>query len=50
MKSRNPSHNRRGQLLKSQITKNIVVLDDKHANQWLSGNDLDINIDRGWKF
>jgi len=38
------------QLLKSQITKNIVELDDIQANQWLSGNDLDIKTtDRGWK-
>ena len=37
------------QLLKSQITKNIIELNDKEANQWLSGNDLDINTERGWK-
>ena len=37
------------QLLKNQITKNILELDDTQANQWLKGNDLDINTERGWK-
>jgi len=37
------------QLLKSQITKNILELNDKDADHWLSGNDLDIKSDRGWK-
>ena len=37
------------QLLKSQITKNILELDDNQANQWLKGNDLDIKEERGWK-
>ena len=37
------------QLLKNQISKNILELDDKQAEQWLKGNDLDIKTDRSWK-
>jgi NOL1/NOP2/fmu family ribosome biogenesis protein len=50
------------QLLKDQITKNILELDDKQANEWLKGNDLPISrentsqkplgvgdTDYGWK-
>ena len=37
------------QLLKSQITKNILELNDNQANQWLKGNDLDIITEKGWK-
>ena len=37
------------QLLKSQITKNIFELNDKQANEWLKGLDLDIKTDYGWK-
>jgi len=37
------------QLLKSQITKNILELDDNYAEQWLRGNDLDIKTGYGWK-
>ena len=37
------------QLFKNQITKNIPELNDKQAEEWLKGNDLDIQTDRGWK-
>ena len=37
------------QLLKSQITKNILELSDKEAEDWLRGSDLDIKTDYGWK-
>lgn len=37
------------QLLKNQITKNIVELNDRQANEWLMGNDLDIQTNPGWK-
>jgi len=37
------------QLFKNQITKNILELDDKQAQQWLQGNDLDIQADRNFK-
>jgi NOL1/NOP2/fmu family ribosome biogenesis protein len=37
------------QILKHQITKNILELDDKKADEWLRGNDLDIKEERGWK-
>lgn len=37
------------QLLKNQITKNIVELNDKQANEWLIGNDLDLQTEYGWK-
>lgn len=37
------------QLLRNQIIKNILELNDKQANEWLRGNDIDIQIDKGWK-
>jgi NOL1/NOP2/fmu family ribosome biogenesis protein len=37
------------QLLKSQITKNILELNNKESEDWLKGNDLDIKTDYGWK-
>ena len=37
------------QLLKNQITKNIVILDDKYSDDWLKGSDLDIKTEPGWK-
>ncbi len=37
------------QFLKSQITKNILELNDKQADEWLKGNDLDIKTETGWK-
>ena len=37
------------QLLKAQITKNIIELDKKQAEDWMKGNDLDIKTERGWK-
>ncbi len=37
------------QLLKNQITKNITNIDDKQAENWLRGNDLDIQTGRGFK-
>jgi len=37
------------QLFKNQITKNILNLDDKQADNWLKGNDLDIQSDKAFK-
>ena len=37
------------QLLKSQITKNIIDIDDKQADLWLRGNDLELKEEKGWK-
>ena len=37
------------QLLKPQITKNILSLNDQQAEDWLRGNDLDIKSDRTFK-
>ena len=37
------------QLLKEQITKNILELNDNQVNEWLKGNDLDIQTEYGWK-
>ncbi len=37
------------QLLKNQINKNILELNDNQANEWLRGNDLDIKEETGWK-
>jgi len=37
------------QLLKNQITKNILNLDDKQADDWLKGNDLQIKSDKEFK-
>ena len=35
-------------LLKNQITKNIIELDDLQARQWLKGEDLLINFGKGF--
>ena len=37
------------QLFKDQITKNILELDDKQAEEWLKGQDLDIQSDNTFK-
>ncbi|MBR9705611.1 hypothetical protein GOV14_01110 [Candidatus Pacearchaeota archaeon] len=37
------------QLLRNQITKNIIELTDLQAKQWLQGMDLDIQTTRGYK-
>lgn len=37
------------QLLRDQITKNILQLNDKQANDWLKGQDLSIESDRAFK-
>ena len=37
------------QVLKEQITKNILELTDKQAEEWLRGFDLDIKTGRGFK-
>jgi len=37
------------QLLKNQITKNIIELNDNQANEWFKGLDLDIKTEYGWK-
>jgi NOL1/NOP2/fmu family ribosome biogenesis protein len=37
------------QLFKDQITKNILELDDKQADEWLRGNDLQIKTDNAFK-
>ena len=37
------------QLFKDQITKNILELDDKQAEEWLKGQDLDIQSDSTFK-
>ena len=37
------------QLLKNQITKNILNINDQQALDWLKGNDLNIQIESGWK-
>lgn len=37
------------QLLKNQITKNIVEINDNQANEWLKGLDLNIQTEYGWK-
>jgi len=36
-------------IFKNQITKNIIEIDDKNAEEWLRGNDLQIKSDRGFK-
>ncbi|MDD5192647.1 MAG: hypothetical protein PHH54_00570 [Candidatus Nanoarchaeia archaeon] len=36
------------QILKQQITKNIIEIDDNQAEDWLRGNDLDIQTKRGF--
>jgi len=37
------------QILKSQITKNILDIDDKQAKDWLKGDDLLIQSDKSFK-
>ena len=37
------------QLFKDEITKNIIELDDKQADEWLRGNDLDIQTENAFK-
>ena len=37
------------QLFKDQISKNILILDDKQAEDWLKGQDLDIKSDSAFK-
>ncbi|MEK6935308.1 MAG: hypothetical protein AABW67_00815 [Nanoarchaeota archaeon] len=37
------------QILKEQITKNILELTDKQAEDWMKGNDLDIKSDKAYK-
>lgn len=37
------------QLLKNQITKNILELNDNQAQDWLKGHDLEIKSDKAWK-
>lgn len=37
------------QLLKSQITKNILEINDEQADKWFRGHDLDIQTDRSFK-
>ena len=37
------------QILKSQITKNILELTDKQADEWMKGNDLDIKSNKAYK-
>jgi NOL1/NOP2/fmu family ribosome biogenesis protein len=36
-------------ILKDQIKKNILNIDDKQAEQWLKGYDLDIQADNAFK-
>lgn len=36
-------------LLRGQITKNIIILNKKQAEQWFKGQDIDIAADRGFK-
>ena len=37
------------QLIKNQITKNILKVDDEQAKEWLKGNDLLIKADNAFK-
>ncbi|MFH1359132.1 MAG: hypothetical protein ABIH37_04540 [archaeon] len=37
------------QLFKSQITKNILEINNKQSDQWLRGSDLDIQTDNNFK-
>lgn len=37
------------QLLKHQITKNILELTEEQAEQWLRGFDLEISSEKSWK-
>ena len=36
------------QIIKNQITKNILEISDKQADDWLRGNDLDIKAKKGF--
>ncbi len=36
-------------LFKNQITKNILEIDNKEAMEWFKGNDLIMELDRGFK-
>ena len=37
------------QLVKDQITRNIMEVNNDQADEWLKGNDLDIKADTGFK-
>jgi len=37
------------QLVKDQITKNVMEINDEQAKQWFKGNDLDIQADSAFK-
>lgn len=37
------------QLIKNEITKNILEINDETAIEWLKGNDLDIKTDKSFK-
>jgi len=37
------------QLIKDQITKNILIINDQQAELWLRGNDLDIQTEQDFK-
>ena len=37
------------QLVKDQITKNIMEINDEQADQWFKGNDLDIKAESAFK-
>jgi len=37
------------QLIKEQITKNVLEINDDEAEKWLKGNDLTIKTDRAFK-
>ncbi|MFA5855878.1 MAG: hypothetical protein WC867_00840 [Candidatus Pacearchaeota archaeon] len=37
------------QFFKSQISKNILEIDNKNALEWLKGNELYIQSDKNWK-
>jgi NOL1/NOP2/fmu family ribosome biogenesis protein len=37
------------QLLKNEITKNILELNDKEAINWLKGFDIELKADKSWK-
>ncbi len=36
------------QFFRDQISKNILEIDDKLADEWLKGNDLNISTSKGW--
>lgn len=37
------------QLIKNQITKNILEISDEQADNWMRGNDLEIRSDKNYK-